>query len=132
MKPGTIGFFIPDELLVLILIGTGIAFIVGARRLAASMFAFAVLSLVLPSLLAPNVESLPIWILLAILGYLIFLIPFVAVSIFQWLVSPALGKRTAAEMGGHLAADVARATLGAPFRLIGAVFRLIVKTWVGR
>lgn len=129
MKLGTIAIFVPDELLVLVLMGGGVALIVGARKLAASMFAFVVLLLLLPPLLAPIIHMLPTWVMWVILGYVIFLIPFIAVSIFQGLVSPALGKQTTNEMGGRLAADVARAMIVAPFKLIGAVFGLIVRLW---
>ena len=129
MKLGTVAIFVPDELLVLVLIGGGIAWIICARKLATSMFAFVVLSFLLPPLLAPIIQMLPTWVLWVILGYVIFMIPFIAVSIFQGLVSPVLGRQTTNEMGGHLAADVARAMIVGPFKLIGVVFRLIMKLW---
>lgn len=97
--------------------------------MAGSMFAFVIFALLLPSLFASVIEVLPIWLLWLGSAYLIFLIPFIGVAIFQVLVSPALGRRTSQEMGGHLAADVARATIVAPFKLIGAIFRLIIKLW---
>ena len=103
--------------------------IVGARKVAGSMFAFVLLALLLPALLAPLIESLPTWVLWLAIAYVIFLIPFVGVAVFQALVSPALGKRTTNEMGGHLAADVARAMFVMPFKVIGVIFRFFASFW---
>ncbi len=122
-------FFIPDELLVLVLMGAGLAWIIGARRVALSLVGLVAMGVVLPPILEPMIQAMPVWVLWIGLAYLLFLIPFIGVVIFQALVSPVLGRRTAQEMGGHLAADVARATIVIPFRVLGAIFRFLGRLW---
>lgn len=116
---------LPDEVLPLVLALAGICFIIGARQLAVGMITFVLASIFLPPLLAPMVEMVPLWILYLFLAYLVFLLPFLAVSLLQTLVTPALGRRTASDMSGHLAADMTKVLLLAPFRLLGLVGRLL-------
>ena len=82
------------------------------------------LSVVLPPLLLPLIEALPIWMLWLGLAYLVFLIPFWLVALFGALVSPALGKGATQQMTGQLARDLTVVTVTAPFRVIGFLIRL--------
>lgn len=127
MKFGTMAMFIPDVWLPMIFIGAGIAWIVGARKIAQAMIAFVILAMILPPLLEPLLQMVPAWVIWLLALYVIFLIPFAAVSVLQALVSPAIGQRTASEAAGHWAADVGRFMFTAPFKLIGALIRLIAK-----
>ena len=125
MKTGALSLFVPDELLPLLLACSGIAMIIGARKTAASLFLFVVLSVVLPPLLLPLIEVVPVWILWAVLIYVVFLIPFAAVSLFGALVSPALSKGAAKQMEGQLARDLAIAMAAAPFKAISFLVRIL-------
>ncbi|MCB1602370.1 MAG: hypothetical protein KDI66_20290 [Xanthomonadales bacterium] len=124
MKTGVLLFF-PEELLPLLLAFSGMAMIFGARKIAASLFLFVVLSIVLPPLLLPLIEVVPVWILWAVLIYLVFLIPFAVVSLFRALVSPALSKGAADQMEGQLARDVAVTMAAAPFKAIFFLVRIL-------
>ncbi len=127
MNVFTVGaFLVPDELLVLVIAASGLCMMVGARKAAASLFSFAIASLVLPVLLVPVIEAVPVWVLWAGVAYAAFLVPFVAIRLFGSLTAPALGKRASADMEGHLARDVAVAMLSAPFALAGALVRALV------
>ena len=127
MKVGALSLFVPVEVLPLIFVFGGIAVIVGARKLAGAIFMFVFASIFLPPLLAPMIQAVPTWVLWVALAYIVFLIPFAAVSLFGSLTSAALGRRAADEMTGHLASDVARFMITAPFRLVAALFRLIAR-----
>lgn len=120
-------FFILDEVLPLVIATAGICLIVGARQLAMGIISFVLASLFLPALLLPLVEMVPLWVLWGLFVYLLFLLPFFAISVLQLLVSPALGRKAASEMGGHLAADMTKLLLLAPFRILG----FIAKTLIG-
>jgi hypothetical protein len=125
MKLGTLAIFIPDEWLPLIFAAAGLAWIIGARKLACSMMLFVILSATLPPLLAPFIQLIPVWVLWLLLAYAIFLIPFAVVSVLQALVAPALGAKTASYAAGHWAAGVGRTMFLAPFKILGALFRLV-------
>lgn len=127
MRVGTLAVLIPDQWLPIILMGAGLAWILGARKVAGAMAIFAVLSLILPPLLAPMIQTIPRWLLWVLLIYLGLMIPFAAISVLQALVTPALGNRTASEAAGRWAADVGRIIFTAPFKLISAFSRLIAK-----
>lgn len=117
---------IPDEALVLIVALGGLALMVGARRFAGMLFALVLGSIFLPVLIQPLIQSVPVWILWVIAAYIVYLIPFAAVSVFSALTRPALGRRVSDEAAGHLAADVARAMIRAHAWLLFAPFRLVV------
>jgi len=127
MKIGALSLFLPEELLPLLLACSGIAMIFGARKIAASLFVFVILSLVLPPLLLPLVEVVPTWILWLMLGYVVFLIPFAAVSLFGALVSPALGKGASEQMEGQLARDAAVVMVTAPFKAAAFLIRTLLR-----
>lgn len=122
---GTAALFLPEDLMVLVIAASGMCMIVGARKAAASLFMFAIASLVLPVVLEPIVQMVPVWVLWIGLAYLVFLVPFASVRLFGSLTQPALGKRATDDMVGHLARDVAVSMLSAPFVLLRWIFRAL-------
>lgn len=125
MKFGSLAIFVPDLWLPVILMGAGLAWIVGARKTARTMAIFTILSLILPPILAPLLQMVPTWALWLLALYVVLLVPFAAVSVLQALVAPALGQRTASEAAGRWAADIGRVMFTAPFKLVGALIRMI-------
>jgi hypothetical protein len=116
-------FFLPDEALPLIVVGLGIALILGILT-GRTMLGILGLVLLFP-ILSPFVESamgsLPPWIALLILVI-------VGLSILRGLAALFIGQRAADTMTGNLAADVVRLIvmcLFLPFRLVGSIFRSI-------
>lgn len=121
MRWGTLWMLLPDEALLLLMVGVGIALILG---LLTGRTAIGVLALlILFPILAPFVEALfgtlPAWVSLLILVI-------VGLSILRGLASLFIGGRAADHMTGILAADVVRLIvlcLFLPFRLVGWIFR---------
>ena len=114
-------FFLPDEALPLIIVGVGLALILGFGR---GVLGILGLLLLIP-IVAPFVEALlgelPLWVSLLILAI-------VGLAIFRGLAGLLIGARAADHMMGILAADVVRLVvlfLFFPFRLAGWVFRAI-------
>jgi len=102
---------LPLELLPLLIIAGGLALVVGARRWARSLFAFAAMMLVLPIILDPLIDALPWWLLL----------PLVASAAFALLGAVAsfiVGPRAAPHLIALLTADVIRWAWLTPFRLL--------------
>lgn len=112
--------FMPQELVLFMFVGAGLAMIVGARRIASGLLAAALAVIFLPALLAPLFDALPGWLLWALL--VVF-----CLSLLRGLFVIAIGKNSTDHMVGILAADVVRATLLAPFRLIGWLARLLTR-----
>jgi ABC-type multidrug transport system fused ATPase/permease subunit len=112
--------FMPPELVIFMIIGAGLAMIVGARSLAATLLGTAMAIIFLPVLLAPLFEALPRWLLVVLLV-------FFALGMLRALFEMAIGKHSTDHMVGILAADVVRATLLAPFRLIGWLARRLLR-----
>ena len=112
--------FIPPEFLVVMIAVAGLAMVAGARRLAVTLFSAAALMIFLPVLLAPLFDALPYWLLVV-------LMVFFGLSLVRTLFNLLIGKNSTDQMIGTLAADVVRALLLAPFRLLswaaGAIFR---------
>ena len=103
-----------------VIIGAGLAMIVGARSLAAALLGTAMAIIFLPLLLAPLFDALPGWLLVVLLV-------FFALGMLRALFEMAIGKHSTDHMVGILAADVVRATLLAPFRLIGWLARRLLR-----
>ena len=119
--------FLPEEALVLVISAAGMAMIVGAKRLSMSLLTFAGAAAILPVLLYPLIQMVPIWILWVGAVYLFLLLPYYGLSLLANLVSPALGKRSTDTMVGNMASTMSIRILAAPFRLAGAVCRLIIR-----
>ena len=111
--------FMPPELVVFMIIGAGLAMIVGARSLAATLLGIAMAIIFLPVLLAPLFDALPGWLL-------VILLIFFALGMLRALFEMTIGKHSTDHMVGILAADVVRAALLAPFRLIGWALRALL------
>lgn len=112
--------FMPTELVVFMIIGAGLAMIVGARSLAATLLGIAMAIIFLPVLLAPLFDALPGWLLVVLLV-------FFALGMLRALFEMTIGKNSTDHMVGILAADVVRAALLAPFRLFGWVLRALLR-----
>ncbi len=119
--------FLPEEFLVLIIAAAGIAMIVGAKRLAMSLLTFVGMATVLPVLLYPLIEIVPIWLLWLAGVYFLFLLPYFCLGLIGNLVSPALGKSASSTMVGNMASSITLRALAAPFRLVGATYRLVAR-----
>jgi hypothetical protein len=105
---------IPQELWILVLIGTafGVIFgIVPRGAIAGVIVTMLVLSVVGP-ILGSIISSLPWWISLPLM------IAF-GLTVINWLVSLIFGKRT----GGHLLALLIHDIILAPFRFVGFLLR---------
>lgn len=59
--------FIPQELVVFMFVGAGLAMIVGARRIASGLLVTALAVIFMPVLLAPLFDALPGWLLLCVI-----------------------------------------------------------------
>lgn len=116
----TLLLLMPPELVVFMIVGAGLATIVGARRLAAVLMGSAMAVIFLPVLLAPLFDALPVWVLVVLLVYL-FLV------VLRALCALVIGKHSTDHMVGILAADVVRAAVFAPFRLLGWVLRALFR-----
>jgi hypothetical protein len=116
--------FLPVEFLPLLITAAGIAWIVGARGLAASLGAAAAAIVVLPALLAPLFAQLPGWLLVAALAI-------TALGLVAGATKALLGKEAWGNMVGILAADVVRALFVGGFKLTAALVALPLR-WLGR
>lgn len=114
---------VPDEVLPLLIMGVGLALILG---LLSGRAALGILGLLLLfPLMAPFVEAvlgeLPPWVSLVILA-------FFALALIRGLAALLLGQRAADNMVGNLAADLVRLVvrlLILPLRMVRWAFRLV-------
>ncbi|MEM2001034.1 MAG: hypothetical protein QXT77_00110 [Candidatus Methanomethylicaceae archaeon] len=113
-------FLLPDEALPLLIIGIGLALMIGLMRLRAALSLIGLFLFF--SLLSPFVEALlvelPAWILLLILAW-------VGLAILRGLATLFLGRGAADEMVGTLAAHLVIVILLLPVRILRWVFRLL-------
>lgn len=116
--------FLPAEFLPLLIAAAGIAMIVGARGLAASLGAAAAAIAVLPALLAPLFAQLPGWMLMAVLAIAV-------LGLMGGAMKAMLGKEAWGNMVGILAADAVRALFVGGFKLTAALMALPLR-WLGR
>lgn len=116
MEPTTaIKVLIPDQAVVLLLVGAGFALIFRQRRFA-GILALVVLSIIF---LRPGIHSLlevlPGWVLVLV-------IIAVALALLRGFAGLFLGKEAAAQMFGSLAADVVRLIFRGLFRMVRRLF----------
>ena len=116
-------FFLPEEMLVLVIAAAGIALIVGARALAASLMTFVIITSIAPIILQPLIQQVPVWVLWALAIYALFLLPYFILRLFGGLVEPALGKRETGNMIANLASAMTMTFLAAPFLVLRAIVR---------
>ena len=116
MKSMSLLAFLPTEFLPFILMGGGLALLIGAKMIARSLFILAAALVLLPPILEPLLMMLPEWLLWILIG-------FIWLSVFGSISALILGKGASDQMIGTLAADLVKWTLRAPFRMIGWFFR---------
>jgi hypothetical protein len=121
----TLWLWLPDEAMLLVIAGVGLALMLGFIRGRAAMGLLGTVLLVL--LAGPFIDALldtlPGWMLLLLLLW-------VGVALFRWVLSLLLGARAANEAVGSLAADIIRAGLRLLFLLLCLPFRIL--WWVCR
>jgi hypothetical protein len=116
----TLWLWLPDEALALVIIGIGLALIIGLIRGRAAMGLLGTVVLVL--LAGPFIDAL----LDTLPGWMLFLLLlFVAVALFRGALSLLLGARAADEAVGNLAADVIRVGFRLLFLLLFLPFRIL-------
>ncbi len=122
MRWGVLWLLLPDEVLPLIIVGVAFALMFGLLSLRGAVGLILAL-VVLPPVLAPFVEGvlgdLPPWVSVIILAVL-------ALAILRGLAALVLGRAAAAEMVGHLAADLVKALVLLPLRGVRWVFRAMI------
>lgn len=104
---------IPQELWILVLIGTAFAVIFGLvprGAIGGVIVTILVLSIVGP-IIGSFIESLPAWV--SVILTILF-----GLWVINWLITLIFGKRT----GGHLVALLIHDVILAPFRFIGFLF----------
>jgi hypothetical protein len=111
--------FIPQEFVVFMIIGAGLALIVGARRIAMGLLGTAMAIIFLPVLLAPLFDALPGWLLVGLLVLF-------GLGMVRGLFELVIGRHSTDHMVGILAADVVRSMLLAPFRMVRWIVRLLL------
>ena len=109
---------LPDEFMPLVIAGIGLAMILGLLRLrkAAALIGGICLMLLTAPLFDALFDALPSWLF-------VLMIPILIIVVIRWLVRLVIGQRAADHMIGSLAADLVRATIVFPIRLIGLIFR---------
>jgi hypothetical protein len=109
---------LPDEFMPLAIAGIGLALILGiiGLRKAASLIGGICLLLVTAPFFDALFDGLPTWLFLLTL-------PVLLVLVIRWLVRMVIGQRAADHLVGTLAADLIRAIILLPFRILGLLFR---------
>jgi hypothetical protein len=110
--------FLPDQAMVLVFAGVGLALIVGliSRRAAFNVIGCVVLLLVLSPFIEALIDGLPTWILLCLIGW-------VGLALMRAASNLLLGRRSTNHMVGILAADVVRGLFQIAFAPLRWVFR---------
>ena len=113
-----IWMLLPDEFMPLAIAGVGLAVILGILRLrkAAALIGGICLLLISGSFFDALFDALPSWLFLLML-------PILAIVVIRWLVRLVIGERAADHLVGSLAADLVRALVLFPFRVLGFLFR---------
>ncbi len=113
--------FLPDQAMVLLIIGIGFAlmFRIINLRGAISLLAGLVIVILLSPFVEAVVESLPWWIT-------ILLLLIIGLSLLRAVSGTLIGSRATDEMVGSLGADVVRGALRFLFWLLAAPFRVFI------
>ena len=124
MKVSMLGLLIPDEALIFILMATGLALLLGAKKLAATLMVLSLTILFVPILAEAILPLLPVWMV-------VFLVVAIVVSLVMSIVTLLFGRNTLRVIFAHWKAKlIARSIVGLvrlPLRLIRSVFRGIYK-----
>lgn len=117
-----LAFFLPAELAPLLFVIGALALIVGARRIAIGLIGIAAAVIILPSLLEPVFEMLPLWVLALLFFY-------VGISLFRAVLEALVGRGAMNNALGILVADFIRALFRGlfrfPIRAAGGLFALV-------
>jgi len=119
----TLWWLLPDEAMPLVIVGIGLALIVGLvrGRTGLGLLGMVVLVLLAGPFIDALLDTLPGWVILL-------LVLFVALALFRGVLSLLLGERAAGHAIGILAADVIRLCFGLlflPFRILWWAFRRV-------
>ena len=110
----------PSEFAVLVIVAAGLAMTVGARRVATGLFGGAMAIIFLPVLLEPLFDALPG-------GLMVGLLVVFGLGLVRTLFELVIGKNSTDHMVDSLAAQVVRAMLRAPLRMVGWIVRLMLR-----
>ena len=115
----TIAGLVPPQLFLFLLLGAGLALIVGAKRLAVILVVTVIACVFLPVILEPILASLPFWLLLLVGAFAVF-------AILRAIMEMTIGKKSTDHAVGALAADGLKNLIALPFRIIRWIFNLLV------
>ncbi len=120
---GWIWMLVPDEALPLLVMGVGLALVLGLLngRAALGLLGFLLLVPLLALFVETVLGELPPWVSLVLLAFLV-------LSLLRGLFALLLGSRAADTMVGSLAADLVRLVvrlLLLPLRMVRGAFRLV-------
>lgn len=107
--------FLPEEFIPVLLVSAGLAMILGARKIAGALILFVIISALLPTILAPILDVLPLWAVL-VLGLVILL------AISHEIMALFLGRKKATELLGNIIVGFVRGVLFFPFRVMRMLF----------
>lgn len=111
---GVLLSLIPQEFWILVLVGTGIAVILGLVPKGA--IGSVIVSMLILSIAGPFISSLlsflPWWVSAILMVWFV-------LTVFNWIMTLVFGRRT----GGHLSALLLHDLILAPFRFIGFLVR---------
>ena len=104
--------FIPQEFIVLLVVCGGMLIMVGARKLAGTLFTLSAVLVLAPVVLDPLLAELPDWALYLLLAYAV-------ADVLAMFMVLLIGERAWDGTKGQLAAQVITFFFLAPFRLLG-------------
>lgn len=117
-----LAMFLPTEAAPLLFVFGGLAFMVGARRIALGLLGIAVAIILLRPLAEPLLDMLPVWVLVVLLFY-------VGVAMLRAVFELFIGRRAADTAMGTLAADFFKFLIKAlfllPFLGVSALIALV-------
>lgn len=110
----------PPEYSVLLFVAAGLAFILQAKRLGASLMLGGVALILLPPLIEPFLPFVPTWILLLlVVGFIL--------SFGRTLLNMGVGRAAGDNAVGALAADAIRFFFLLPFRVVGGLLTALFR-----
>ena len=118
MKLPSLLFWLTDEFLLPMLIGSGIALIVGARRLAGTLITLVLVSAFAPVVVGALLPLIPTPLLL-IAGVI------VVIRLGFEVLGGIFGRRVTGVAAGHLLADLIKTLVQVPFLALRGLYRWI-------
>lgn len=108
--------FIPSELFLVLLVGAGLAMVIGQRQWAATLVGVVLAGVFLPVLVEPLFDAMPSWLLVLLTGVLV-------AGLVHQAIRLLLGREVASQAIGHVVGHLLLTALAAPFRFA---------SWIGR